>query len=57
MGRLHTLKLASVDRIELPSEVLETHMLPLHHTETLVGDVGFEPTTPASQTQCTTRLC
>jgi len=39
-----------MERFELPQTVLETGMLPLHHTRVfLVEMTGLEPATPASQ--------
>ena len=35
----------------------ETNIIAYLCLEELVGTVGFEPTTPWSQTRCTTRLC
>ena len=49
--------MAQVEGIEPSSSVLETDVLPLHHTHIIVVSVvGFEPTTLCSQSKCATRL-
>ena len=51
---LRAYKLAKVRRIELRSSVLETDVLPLHHTDKMVPAVGIEPTTYGLQNHCST---
>ena len=43
--------MASVDRIELPVRVLETPVLPLHHTE-MARPAGIEPATHGLEGRC-----
>jgi hypothetical protein len=49
-------ELARVERFELPSTVLETGMLPLHHTRILVGLSGLESESLVFQTSAITDL-
>ena len=49
--------LARVERFELPSTVLETGMLPLHHTHVFfVIPNGLEPLTPSLKVRCSNQL-
>lgn len=53
-------ELGPVTRLSLARESTVHHLSPrtsLVFTGKLVGVVGFEPTTPCSQSRCTTRLC
>ena len=46
-----------MERFELPSTVLETGMLPLHHTRVfLVGIIGIEPITFRVSGECSNHL-
>ena len=47
--------MAGTERLELTSMVLETIVLPLNYIP-MVGETGFEPATPWSQTKCDTKL-
>ncbi len=43
---------AGVERIELPSAVLETDVLPLYDTPNMVTCTGFEPVSAAVKGRC-----
>ena len=47
--------MAGTIRLELISAVLETVILPLNYIP-MVGETGFEPAVPWSQTKCVTKL-
>lgn len=47
--------MAGTIRLELISAVLETVILPLNYIP-MVGETGFEPAIPWSQTKCVTKL-
>ena len=51
--RLNTILMAGVERIELPSAVLETDVLPLYDTPNkMVTRTGFEPVNAAVKGRC-----